>query len=113
MALILAIAAAAFPAAVRLFVRLAGDGTVVAADTYIGVQERLGDVGEMQSFLQGIVQAVQTLGIIARAAVSLVASTGDAFLMPAASAIVLIVAVGIFFLRLHTRRGAQNAMFSL
>lgn len=111
--LILAIAAAAFPAAMRLFVRLAGDGTLLAADTYIGVQERLGDVGAMQSFLQGIVQVFQTLGTIARAAASLVALTGDVFLIPAASAIVLIVAVGIVFLRLHTRRSAQNAMFSL
>jgi len=108
-ALILAIAATAFPAAMRFLLQLVGNGTVIAADTYIGVQERIGDVGAVQTFFRDIVQGFQTLGVIARA----VASTGEVFLVPIASAILLIVIVGLVFLRLHHRRSAQNAMFSL
>ena len=111
--LILLITAAILPAAIDTFRDALGKGAVLVTDTYLKVEDGLGDASVATSFFENVKKNLQTIGTVVRALFSLLAWLGSQFLLPAAGMLItLVVGVAWYLRHHHQRRTTRNASFS-
>jgi hypothetical protein len=112
-AVLLLVAVALFPATVGVLEGMVGKGTVLVADTYFDIQERATDVGWLTTLIVNLQKSLHMLKAVVMAGVTLIASIGGAFMIPAlATLLVLMSGIGLFFRAVH-RKAARHAMFSI
>ena len=94
------------------FTGFVGKSTVIAADAFIDVQDTITKVNLLDRVLESVSRDVRTVKTVLDAVLSLAATAGEAFMLPA-MAFILMLVVGLgWYLRTANKRSTQNASFS-
>ncbi|UCG52550.1 MAG: hypothetical protein JSW58_03090, partial [Candidatus Latescibacterota bacterium] len=88
-----------------------GKSTVLATDTYIGVQDAMASVDVVDRFFERMGSDLRTAKTVLQAGLSLLSSLGETLMLPAL-AVFLLLTIGVWwYFRSAHRRSTQNASF--
>jgi hypothetical protein len=106
------IAFSAFSIVTGRFQELVGRGAVLATDTYLGVQETVGQVQFLDKLGEIIARDFRMAKTIMGAGLSLVSTAGSAFVIPAVGLIVMLTIGFGWYFKTISKRSAQNASYT-
>lgn len=106
----LVLALAILPVTAGLLMSLAGQGTVLVAETYVEAHDQVDFIERVVDNAGHIFRMMLTVG---QAILSVLATIGELFLIPALGMLLVLALGAVIYLRNQHRRSAQNAMFSL
>ena len=112
-AMLVLLAVLILPTSMGVLEGIVGKGTVLVADAYVQMQEKVADVDFLTRVLRSMEQNLGTLKTIVRAGFSLLARAGEMLFVPAMVTMLLLVLGVLLFLRAAHRRGAEHAVYSL
>lgn len=101
-----------FPATIRPLTALAGKGAMVVTDAFFVAQQRLSELGVLRRIAAELEHNLRPLGTVVHAGLSLLATAGEIFMLPAVAALVVIALGLAWFFRSGHGRGGEHASFS-